>query len=119
ILGTAGLLTIGDGRLDFQVFETELRQEIRESDGMYLQPTPRHAEPVELPDSQPDHTAVYRDLHAAILTGYPLPLDGGAARMSVELANAITYSSRRNVAVELPLDRAAYVALLNELRDGG
>jgi predicted dehydrogenase len=117
IVGTAGQLTIGDGRLDFQVFDTDLRQQIHEGAEMYLQPTPHHAESVELPDSQAVHSAVYRDLHSAILTGSPLRSDGRAARMSLELANAITYSSRRNVAVELPLDRAAYAALLDELRN--
>jgi predicted dehydrogenase len=60
--------------------------------------------------------AVYRDLHAAILDGSPLRADGVQGRLSLELANAITLSSQRGVAVDLPLDRAAYADLLAELR---
>jgi predicted dehydrogenase len=75
-------------------------------------------EPVELPDGQADHVAVYRDFHSAILHGTPLRSDGQEARMSLELANAITYSSRRGVQVELPQDRGDYAALLEELRQG-
>ena len=36
--------------------------------------------------------------------------------MSLELANAIIYSSYTNQVVELPLDRAAYGALLAQLQ---
>ena len=55
---------------------------------------------------------------AAILTGEALiaPALEGAA--SVELANAMIYSSLRGQAVELPLDPALYAAELAELRDG-
>ena len=38
--------------------------------------------------------------------------------MSLELANAITLSSYDERAVKLPLDRAAYAALLADLKAG-
>ena len=116
ILGTAGHLTITPGHLDVQVFEPDLRQQIRESENYYIQPTLARAVPVELPDSQADHRSVYRDFHAAIQSGSRPRSDGRDARMSLELANAIIYSSKRGLPVELPLDRAAYAALLDELR---
>jgi predicted dehydrogenase len=117
VLGTGGHLSVGNGRLDLRVIEPDLRQQIRESEILWMTPVSRE-EPVELPDGQADHVAVYRDFHSAILHGTPLRSDGQEARMSLELANAITYSSRRGVQVELPQDRGDYAALLEELRQG-
>ncbi len=64
------------------------------------------------------HLAVYRDLEAAIAHGRPPRCDAREARMSLELANAITLSSYSERAVTLPVDRAAYRALLARLRAG-
>jgi hypothetical protein len=44
--------------------------------------------------------------------------DGRDALASLELANAITFSSFTGRAVSLPLDRAAFSALLADLRAG-
>ena len=118
ILGTAGYLSVGMGRADLRVFEPDLRQQIRESEILWMTPDGRDV-PVDLSESHADHLAVYRDFHSAILHGTPLRSDGVAARMSLELANAINYSSRRGIQVDFPLDRAAYAALLDELRQGG
>jgi UDP-N-acetyl-2-amino-2-deoxyglucuronate dehydrogenase len=62
------------------------------------------------------HLAVYRDLQDAIATGRTPRTDGRSALMALELANAITLSSYTDRAVTLPVDRAAYGALLTELR---
>jgi UDP-N-acetyl-2-amino-2-deoxyglucuronate dehydrogenase len=64
------------------------------------------------------HLAVHRDLREAILTGRKPRCDGHDALASLELANAITLSSFIGRAVSLPLDRAAYRALLADLRTG-
>ncbi len=64
------------------------------------------------------HLAVYRDLQEAIATGRTPRTDGRSALMALELANAITLSSYTDRAVTLPVDRAAYSALLEELRAG-
>lgn len=64
------------------------------------------------------HLAVHRDLREAILTGRKPRCDGRDALASLELANAITLSSFTGRAVSLPLDRAAYSALLVDLRAG-
>jgi hypothetical protein len=44
--------------------------------------------------------------------------DGVQGRMSLELANALIYSSANNAQVSLPLDRSAYSELLDRLRRG-
>jgi predicted dehydrogenase len=81
---------------------------------------PRTAvETVALPGDAGGHLAVYRDLAAAIATGGRPRGDGEEGRQSLELANAIIYSSYAERAVTLPLDRAAYDALLADLRNGG
>jgi predicted dehydrogenase len=64
------------------------------------------------------HLAVHRDLREAILTGRKPRCDGRDALASLELANAITLSSFTGQSVSLPLDRAAYSALLADLRAG-
>jgi predicted dehydrogenase len=115
LLGTGGRMVIRPGSLEVELFEPDLRQHIQETDVLWSSP-PARPLPVELPPGEADHAAVYRDLHAAILDGSPLRADGVQGRLSLELANAITLSSQRGVAVDLPLDRAAYVALLDELR---
>ncbi|HKQ71429.1 MAG TPA: Gfo/Idh/MocA family oxidoreductase [Polyangiaceae bacterium] len=64
------------------------------------------------------HVAVHEDFAAAIRHGKRPRCDGHDGLMSLELANAITLSSLRDRAVALPLDRAAYSTLLDDLRAG-
>jgi hypothetical protein len=63
-----------------------------------------------------DHAAVYRSFHQAIFKGTPLMADGVEARKSLELANAMIYSSYTHREVDLPLDRGAYASLLDDLK---
>ncbi|MCC6177657.1 MAG: Gfo/Idh/MocA family oxidoreductase [Chloroflexi bacterium] len=114
IVGTGGLLSVTLGRLEASAFEQDLRAYIPTTEIPYGGPGIRPL-PVEVGSGSGDHTAVYRDLHAAILDGTPLAADGREGRKSLELANAMTYSSRTGAAVDLPLDRAAYAALLDDL----
>jgi predicted dehydrogenase len=74
--------------------------------------------PEGIPPDGDGHLAVHRDLREAILTGRKPRCDGRDATSSLELANAITLSSFTGRAVSLPLDSAAYSALLAELRTG-
>lgn len=53
---------------------------------------------------------------AAICESRPPRADGVGGWMSLELANVITLSSHAGGPVALPLDRAAYDALLAELQ---
>jgi hypothetical protein len=66
-----------------------------------------------------NHADVYANFLSAIQNGAPLVADGSQGRLSLELANALIYSSHRSgQPVSLPLDRGAYSALLGELRAG-
>jgi predicted dehydrogenase len=115
LLGTAGRLVIRPGSLEVERFEPDLRRHVEQTEVLWSSPD-AHPLAVSLPPGEADHAAVYRDLHAAILTGSPLRSDGAQGRLSLELANAITLSSQRGRAVDLPLDRAEYIALLTELQ---
>ncbi len=58
------------------------------------------------------HLAVYTDLLHAIATGARPRADARAGCDALELANAVILSGATNTPVTLPLDRAAYCALL-------
>lgn len=118
IVGTGGILTIHeDGTLRFQRYEPDLVEHIDHSPERFAAPAIIE-EAVPLGSGLGKHIEVYQDLHRAIHTGTPVRADGNAGRMSLELANAIIYSSYTGAPVELPLDRAGYAALLAELQAG-
>jgi len=76
------------------------------------------SESAEIPGDGGGHLAVHRDMQAAILEGRQPRAHGQSGLMSLELANAITLSSRQERAVALPIDRTAYSQLLAGLRAG-
>jgi len=76
------------------------------------------SETLELPGDGGGHLPVYQDLQAAIIEKRRPRCDARDARMSLELANAITLSSFTGSKVTLPVARDAYSALLSELRTG-
>jgi predicted dehydrogenase len=115
IIGTGGTLQIGDGEIAFEQAEVDLREFIAQCPDGFGEPA-RRAEAVELGPPGGKHGDVYRDLHEAIAEGRPPMADGVQGRMSLELANAMTYSSYVHEEVALPLDRAKYAAVLEALR---
>ena len=118
IVGTGGILNLNeDGTLRFQRYEPALREHILHSPERFAAPA-MIDEAIELGNGLGKHIEVYQDLHHAIAAGQSVRADGADGRMSLELANAIIYSSYTGGAVELPLDRAGYAALLADLQAG-
>lgn len=115
LVGTNGRLQVQRGKLIFEQFEQDLRDYVVQTANMYEGP-PSHPVSIEPEPGAGDHIAIYRNLQEAIWHGTPLIADGRQARMSLELANAMTYSSYTKQQIELPLDRDAYAALLEQLR---
>lgn len=115
ILGTAGRLEIVQGGLHFDRFDQDLREFFPTTEEIYSGPKQQPVE-VSLPTSTGSHDDIYANLYAAIREGAPLLADGESARMSLEVANAITLSSRTGAPVQFPIDRAQYTALLAELQ---
>jgi predicted dehydrogenase len=115
IVGTIGRLRIGPGTFNLDTFDPDLRQHVEHGTDPYRPPgiNPQIA---ELRPEEGDHTAVYRDFHAAILNGSTPTASGEDGRDALEIANAMIYSSHTCQQVELPLNRANYLALLEDLR---
>jgi predicted dehydrogenase len=117
IAGTRGVLQVGRSGLQFWEADEDLRDFLSQSPEPFAR-APLNQVDVEVEQRPGDgeHTAIYANFVDAIEHGTPLVADGSAARQSLELANAMIYSSARNEQVSLPLDRGAYSQLLETLR---
>ena len=116
IVGDRAALELHGNQLTISRFEPPFSTFRETSPELFARPQVRVEHPA-LPPGGGDHLAVYQDLEQAIRFGRRPRADGPAGRMSLELANAIILSSLRGAAVTLPLDRAAYSALLAELKE--
>lgn len=115
IVGTKGSIQIGQGELNFDEFDQDVHEFLRTTDEIYSGPG-EHSVAVDLPDDTGDHPAVYRNFHSAILNGTPISASGEQGIMSLELANAMIYSSFTQAVTDLPLDRQKYSDLLEDLK---
>ena len=118
IAGTRGVLELGRGGLKLLEADEDLRAFLAEHDNPFGKPPLKQRE-VALEPGSGDHAAIYANFLDAIEHGVPLVADGADGRLSLELANALIYSSATDQPVTLPLDRATYTALLDRLRAVG
>jgi len=118
VIGDKGALELVGDQLTLYHFDPSLPEHRLNATEMFSSPTVK-SEIINVPEGNGGgHLAIYRDLQHAIAEGRRPRIDGREALMSLELANAIVLSSYTDRAVTLPLDRAAYAALLNDLRAG-
>lgn len=117
IVGDRGALIVSGTRLTIKRFEPPLEEHMATAEGMFSSPEVE-IEVEDIPSPVNEYLAVYLDLQAAIAEGRPPRVTGREALMSLELANAIIYSSHTDRPVTLPLDRAAYAELLSKLKAG-
>jgi predicted dehydrogenase len=115
--GTKGTLRVTPGEISGQVFDMPLEKFITESQSAWHQPAMKPLT-LPLPEGTGNHAAVYKHFHAAILNDQPLLISGQEARKSLELANAMIYSSYTRQSVELPLNSERYRELLGDLKQG-
>lgn len=115
IVGTHGQLELAGGKLTLRELDTDLAEFVATSSKAMAAPEMREID-VELEPGKGDHIAVYSAFNAALLRGTPFTSAGAEGRMALELANAFIYSNYTHSAVELPLDRQKYAALLEYLR---
>lgn len=113
--GTRGVLQFGRGGLQVVEADQDLREFLAESQDPFGKPALERRD-VALEPGTGDHTAVYANFLEAIEYGAALVADGAQGRLSLELANALIYSSATGQPVSLPLDRGAYSSLLERLR---
>jgi hypothetical protein len=79
-----------------------------------MTPPPTWEVMIPAPGGGGRHDEVIRNFVNAILDGTPLIAPAQEGLNSVELANAILFSSHYRCAIDLPLDSAAYEVFLNE-----
>jgi predicted dehydrogenase len=118
IVGSGGQLHLTENGLTFQRYDTDLREHIANNPNPFAAPK-LEAMDVEMGTGSGDHMAVYQDFHRAILEGGVPRADGTEGVLSLELANAVTYASHAGGVVELPLDRDAYLDLLQRYQAKG
>ena len=117
IVGTSGVMRLSQGSLKVNLFELPLEQFALESKNLWDEPRNTALE-ITLPESTLGHVEVYKHLHRAILDNEPLLISGHEGRKSLELANAMLYSSHTGQTVTLPLDSSNYHQLLEGLKAG-
>ncbi len=117
IIGTKGHLRITNGKLDLQLFDTDLIEFINTTPEFFSAPG-LSAEAVELPAGEGKHYEIYSNLYEAIRNGAPVTADSRTSAQGLELANAILYSSQTRQPVDFPLDREHYAKLLDDLKAG-
>jgi UDP-N-acetyl-2-amino-2-deoxyglucuronate dehydrogenase len=116
IIGDKAAIEIQGPKLTIQRFSESLSSFRQSSTNMFSAPS-SETETFDFSQEGTGHLAVYEDLQNAIRTGGQPLAHGREASKSLELANAIVLSSNLNQAVDLPMDRSAYSALLAELRE--
>ena len=117
LVGDRGRIEIVGETLAFERFAPPLSEHASAATEMFEQPE-LLSESVSLPDGRGDHFELHQDFAAAVRTGGAPRVPARDALWSLELANAIVLSSHTGHAVPLPVDRAAYAALLADLRAG-
>jgi predicted dehydrogenase len=117
LVGTRGSLVYHDGQLECLAFGADLRAFSRESREVWGRPALCETTPAIAPIPENRlQGLVMANFARHILFGEPLRCDAASARMSLELANAITLSSYLKAPVQLPVNRPAYDDLLARLR---
>jgi predicted dehydrogenase len=117
LVGNRGRIEIVGETLVFERFEPPLSDHRPACTEMFGVPA-LVREDVALPPGRGDHIEVHRDFADAIRNGRKPYVPAPEAIWSLEVANAIVLSSHTGHAVRLPVDRAAYSALLADLRSG-
>jgi UDP-N-acetyl-2-amino-2-deoxyglucuronate dehydrogenase len=115
LVGDRGRIEIAGETLAWERFDPPLPEHRASATEMFAAPE-RVREEVELPPGCGDHLDLHEDFAAAVREGREPRVPAREALWSLELANAITLSSREGRAVPMPVDREAYRALLAQLR---
>jgi len=114
VCGTRGRLVLEENRLRFTRNEADMIEFSRSAKAGFARPDIWN---IDIPfDNAPaPHATLMQHFVDAILDGAPLEAPGEDGLRSVELANAMLYSSILGQTVELPLDGAAYERTLEGL----
>lgn len=117
IAGTRGKVVLEKDRLHFTRNEVSMTEFSRTSKVGFLKPDIWNVE-IPIENVATPHATLMQNFVDAILDGAPLIAPGEEGIHSVELANAMLYSSLVDRTIELPLDSAAYEKKLKQLIAG-
>ena len=111
IVGTRGKIVLEDQRLRFTRNEADMLQFSASSSSAFAKPEVWNVE-IPFENANAPHAQLMENFVAGILDGAELLTPAEEGIHSVELANAIVYSSVKGETVEMPLDSAAYATTL-------
>jgi predicted dehydrogenase len=117
IVGTRGRVVLEENRLRFVRNESDMLEFNRTSASAFAKPEVWNIE-IPFENANGPHGQLMENFVRAILDGSPLIAPGAEGIQSVELANAMLFSSLEGKTVEMPLDSGAYERKLNELIAG-
>src|SRR5687767_3974962 len=114
IVGERGKLGVENQTISFTRNETSMLEFSKTSKAGFAKPDVWNID-VPYDTTAGQHHLLTQNFVGAILDGAPLVAPGSEGIRSVELANAILYSSLENRTIDMPLDSAAYEAKLKQL----
>jgi len=114
LCGTRGKLVVENDKMRFARNESDMIEFSRTSKSGFAKPDAWNCEIPFEPATNP-HGILIQNFVDAILDGKPLIAPGAEGMGSVELANALLYSSLIGQSIELPMDSKAWQNKLNEL----
>ncbi len=103
------------GGLRFWELDPSLREFARTSPDMWASPKATEV-PIEIAEAPHGHAVITGNFARAILHDEPLIAPGEEGLRAVELINGLLMSGKQNRPVDIPVDRAAYDALLADLQ---
>ncbi|HLJ55388.1 MAG TPA: Gfo/Idh/MocA family oxidoreductase [Chthonomonadaceae bacterium] len=117
ICGDRGKLVLHGSSLKVYEVGTPIRKFTHESTEMWAGPKAEEV-PVEIPPDSPlkGHAVITQNFARSILRGEPLISPGEEGLRAVEMINGLILSSKTGKPVTVPVDRAAYDRLIEELK---
>ncbi len=117
ITGERGKVVLENNKLTFTRNEISMIQFSQTSQAGFARPDVWNVD-IPLEAVSGHHSEIVQNFVDAVLDGTPLLAPAAEGINSVEMANAILYSSLTGQTIELPLDSAAYEKKLNDLIAG-
>src|ERR1043166_9376644 len=114
ICGTRGRVVLENNKLSFTRNDADMIDFSRTAKTGFVRPEVWNVD-IPIDHAPAPHAIVLQNFVDAILDGVPLLVPGAEGIHSVELANAMLYSSLINQTIALPLDSAAFEKKLGEL----
>ena len=115
ICGDKGRLVLDGSSLRLWELDRPISDYSRNAENMWGSPSAKEV-PVEYENTGGGHGDITRNFARAILQNEPLLAPGQEGLNAVEMINGIILSGKRGEPVSVPVDRAAYDALLEELK---